>query len=164
MNASDETLSLTGLTFAIPEGWARQPVKPGAISAKAVYQLAGADGEPDGSTVRITHFPGMKGMDEMNIQRWLSQVKQPDGSNSKREDANVTVTEIGGVRLTVIEVTGVVNPSQDGTGTGTPNHRMIAAIVDHPQGPHFVKVSGGVATMAKWEKTIDAFLKSARVQ
>ena len=105
----------------------------------------------------------MKGMDEMNIQRWLSQVKQPDGSSSKREHATVTSTVIGGVRLTVLDVTGVVNLSQDGTGIGTPNHRLIAAIVDHPQGPHFVKVSGGIGTVAKWEKTIDAFLKSVKV-
>ena len=39
---------------------------------------------------------------------------------------------------------------------------MIAAIVDHPQGPHFVKITGGVATMKRWEESIDAFLKSAQ--
>jgi hypothetical protein len=40
---------------------------------------------------------------------------------------------------------------------------MIAAIVDHPKGPHFVKATGGIPSMKQAEEAIFAFLKSAKV-
>ena len=50
-----------------------------------------------------------------------------------------------------------------GQGEAKPNHRLIAAIVDHPKGPHFVKASGSVECMKRWEASILAFLESAQV-
>lgn len=159
-----EVLVLTGLTMKIPEGWVREPVKPGPMAAKAAFQLPTEGGDAIGCAVRITHFPGMKGMDDLNVNRWLAQVRQPDGSPSTPDNAKVTVTGLGLVRLTVVDVTGTVNLSQTGSGTGAPDHRLIAAVVDHPLGPHFVKVSGGAEAMARWEQAVHAFLTSAKVE
>jgi hypothetical protein len=47
--------------------------------------------------------------------------------------------------------------------TGKPDHRMIAAIIDHPKGPHFVVVAGPIEAMKTWEADIMKFLKSGTV-
>ena len=65
--------------------------------------------------------------------------------------------------MTVVDINGSINTSMGTQTEGKPNHRLIAAIVDHPKGPHFVKASGGVESMKKWEASILAFLASAQV-
>ena len=160
---SSSKLALTGLTMSIPAGWIQETAKPGPMAPKAVFKLPGVEGDPTGGSVRITHFPGMKGMDKQNIDRWISQVRQPNGQPSTRENGKLTVTDQGAVRLTVVDITGSVNTSMGAQTEGKPNHRLIAAIVDHPKGPHFVKASGGVECMKKWEASILAFLASAQV-
>jgi len=156
------TLKLTGIDLTIPDGWFPEPATPGPMAPKAVFKLAGVEGDAVGCSVRITHFPGMKGMDRQNVDRWISQVRQPDGSPSTRDHAKVTTKENGNVRLTIVDITGSVNTSMDGQGGGKPNHRQIAAIVDHPKGPHFVKASGSADSMKKWESSIHTFIESAK--
>lgn len=158
---SGNTLDLTGLTMTIPDGWTRLAVKPGAFSAKAAFQLPGGAGDDAGCRVRVTHYPGMKGKNDLNIQRWLSQVKQADGSASTRDNAKVSTVARDDVTMTLLDVTGVVNTSMDGTGAGQTDYRLIAAILDHPDGPHFIKASGDSKSMAKWAESISAFLESA---
>ena len=161
--AEGSKLALTGLSMTVPEGWRREQAKPGPMAPKAVFKLSGADGDQGGVSVRITHFPGMKGLDNQNIDRWISQVRQPDGQPSTRDHATVTVKDLGAVKLTLVDITGSVNTSMRGQGEAKPNQRLIAAIVDHPKGPHFVKASGDVAAIKKWEASIMAFIESAQV-
>lgn len=160
------SLLLTGIRFDVPQGWQKTSASSKPMGPKAVFILPKADGDEAECTVRITHFPGMKGKDDMNIDRWVSQVKHADGTPSARDDAVVEVFELGEVRVTIIDISGVVNASRDmgGAGTEKVDHRMISAIVDHPKGPHFVKAVGGVASINKWKPSIEAFLKSARVE
>ena len=163
---SDSILKLTGIAMEVPEGWQSQKFKPGPMAAKAFYLLAGAKDDPSGCTVRVTHFPGMKGMDEQNILRWIRQVRHSDGTPATRDDATITVEEMGAVRITVVDLAGSVSARMNGMASTAEkrNTRLIAAIVDHPQGPHFVRIAGGVGSMARWESSIYAFLRSARTR
>ncbi len=160
------SLALTGIHFDVPEGWQETSPSPRPMGPKAVFILPKADGDEAECSVRITYFPGMKGKNDLNIDRWVSQVKHADGTPSSREDADIQVFELGGVRVTMVDISGVVNAGRGmgAVGTGKANQRMISAIVDHPKGPHFVKAVGGVASIKKWEPSIEAFLKSARVE
>jgi hypothetical protein len=119
---------------------------------------------PDGEdgTVRITYFPNMKGMDESNIERWVGQVARADGQPATRADAQIKVTELGNVRLTTVDLTGVIKLAM--RDTAKPNTRMIAAIVDHPKGPHFVVAAGDAKSMETWGDQIVGFLKSAKAE
>lgn len=165
-DSSGQTLSLDGIQFPVPEGWEPETVKPGPFAAVAAYTLPNAEGGAEACTVRVTHFPNMKGKDSMNVDRWLAQVKQADGRASTREDAEVVVEEHGSIRLTTVDVSGSLSSGMPGMGGGTtkPGQRMIAAIVDHPKGPHFVKVTGEEACVAQWEDSVQAFLHGAQVQ
>ena len=158
-NIDGNTLRLTGITMTIPDGWVVQPVKPGPMEAKAAFALPKADGAQADGSVRITYFPGMKGKDDMNIDRWLGQTARADGTPSKREDAKIEHKTIGNVHLTTVDVSGAVKATRRSTPQA--GGRMIAAIVDHPKGPHFVVATGEAATIAKWETAIHDFLQSA---
>ena len=158
------TLKLTGLTMTVPEGWVEEKVEPTPMGPKAIYRIPKLDAAGEDGMVRITHYPNMKGKDkdDMNIDRWLGQVSKPDGQPLTRSDAKITTTEVGPVRLTVVDLSGSAKMTM--RDTAKPNQRMIAAIVDHPQGPHFVVSAGPAASMEKWAAQIDAFLKSAKVE
>lgn len=162
--AKGTPLKLTGLTLTVPEGWVEEKVEPNPMGPKAVYRIPKFDATGEDGMVRITHYPNMKGKDkdDMNIDRWLGQVTKPDGQPLTRADAKITTTETGPVRLTVVDMSGSVKMTM--RDTAKPNQRMIAAIVDHPQGPHFIVSAGPVASMEKWAAQIDAFLKSAKVE
>ena len=41
---------------------------------------------------------------------------------------------------------------------------MIAAIIEHPNGPHFVKAVGPVNTIEHWRESIITYLKSSRLE
>lgn len=155
-------LHLTGLTMKIPDGWKAESVPAGPMSPKAVYRLSKAGHDAEDGMVRVTYFPGMKGKDDMNIERWLGQVTNDDGSTITRDDASISTTQSNQVRLTVVDVMGTIKITM--RAMAKPNSRMIAAIVDHPQGPHFVVAAGGVATMQKWETDLMKFLHSAAVK
>ena len=162
--AAGTALKLTGLTMTVPEGWVEEKVEPSPMEPKAIYRIPKLDTAGEDGMVRITHFPNMKGKDkdDKNIDRWLGQVSKPDGQPLTRSDAKITTTETGPVRLTVVDMSGSAKLTMK--DTAKPNQRMIAAIVDHPQGPHFVVSAGPAASMEKWAAQIDAFLKSAKVE
>jgi len=50
-----------GLTFAVPAGWEPQIVEPGPLAAKASYKLPSDAGDSAACTVRVTHYPNMRG-------------------------------------------------------------------------------------------------------
>ncbi|MBI1824832.1 MAG: hypothetical protein HY287_17235 [Planctomycetes bacterium] len=157
-----ESLALPGVEFSVPKGWVKDQIPASPMAPQAIFKLPKAEGEADDGTVRVTHFPSMKGKDDMNIERWIGQVTKPDGKPFTKEEAKVTKSESGNLRITVLDLTG--NVKMTGWNEAKPNHRMIAVIVDHPQGPHYVVAGGGVKTMEKWVKDFDAFIKSARVK
>lgn len=164
-SSDEQTLALTGIQFDVPPGWQQEPAPASPMGPKAVFILTPAEGDKEECSVRITYFPGMKGKDNMNIDRWLNQVKHEDGSPSTRADAQIEIFKLGQVQVTMVDVHGSISSGMGmgGQGKDMPNQRLIAAIVDHPQGPHFVKALGDVASMEKWQASIEAFLKSAHV-
>ena len=133
------------------------------MAPKAGFQVANPGDEAAVCEVRVTHYREMKGKDEMNIRRWVMQVAKPDGTPSAPKDAAITETDLGDVKLTVVQLDGAIGASMRGGGSATPGQRLVAAIVDHPKGPHFVKITGPVKAMEGHKAAINASLRSAKV-
>ncbi|MHC5108769.1 MAG: hypothetical protein ACYTHJ_02685 [Planctomycetota bacterium] len=164
-SASGNTLAHGGVVFTVPEGWEKQAVESGGLSARAAYKLPVVEGDTVGSSMRLTHYPNMRGpqFDEMNIKRWVGQVKKPDGSAMTVGDAKVEKIDLGnGVFLTIVDLEGQLAGGM-GVTASSATRRMISAIVNHPNGPHFVKTTGSTKSMEKSVDSIMAFLKSAKV-
>ena len=110
--------------MAVPKRWMRQPQKKrGPMSPKAVYTIPGVKAKVAAGTVRITHFPAMKGKNDLNIQRWLGQVTKTDGRPSTRKDATITKVDIGKVHLTIVDLSGSVRITL--RQTPKPDQRLI---------------------------------------
>lgn len=157
-----DKLILTGIALTLPAGWKQQPIEnPGPMAPKAVFQLPVGEGEQEAGVVRITHYPEMKGKDDLNIDRWLAQVTQPDGKPSTREKAKIENIEAGGAKLTIVDLRGDVKLTM--RDKPRPGYRMIGAIVNHPQGPHFIVAAATIEQMEKTQEQVMAFLKSIKV-
>ncbi len=158
---SDKRTVLTGVSFANPEGWIVQ--KPVGMSRVAQFSLPNADNSGEGAVVAVTHFPGMKGLDEQNLLRWYGQFSQPDGTPSASAAYKGTFSQ-DGVDVTLIDISGTMRGGGPmmGGGSDKPGYRMLAAIVDHGKGPHFVKITGPAAVVEQWKASAVAFLKSAK--
>lgn len=156
------TLILEGLAFTVPTDWVAEPAPVSPMGPKAVFAIPHAAGSTENASVRITHYPGMKGKDEANIDRWVGQSRKADGSPMTRDEVKIEHKNLDAVKLTTVDITGAIQATM--RAAPKPGSRMIAAIVDHPKGPHFVTIVGDETTIAEAEKTIRTFLDSAKVQ
>ncbi|MBN1512974.1 MAG: hypothetical protein JXB13_13245 [Phycisphaerae bacterium] len=150
---------LEGITLTVPQGWAAQPVRlpagmPAALAPKAVYRLATGPADPDPVHVRVSHFPEMRALDNLvqsNLDRWYNMFQQPDG----RPTAQVARTEMfeaGPCRVTVTHLTGDMGRLR--------SQGMIGAIIEHPNGPFFVKATGSATGVRAWTPHIEMYLRS----
>lgn len=154
-------LALTGITFTVPASWKAQEIQAGPMAPKAVFHIPEQKAGEGEGVVRITHYPEMKGKDDMNIDRWIGQVANAEGKPATRAEAKIEKIELQNIRVTMVDLSGSVKMTM--RDSGKPDHRMIAAIVDHPKGPHFVVAAGPASAMKTWSTDIVAFLKSAKV-
>lgn len=154
---------LAGIKMTTPAGWVPLELKAagGAFSIKpaAAFSLPKVDGDEEDASVRVTHFPGMKNVPaEAQLERWYNQFSQPDGKATK----DVAIAQsfvLGDATVTLADIPGTMD-----AGEGKkPNYRLIAAIIEHPQGPHFVKVTGPTKTIDKWKDSIVEYVKSVEV-
>jgi len=167
---TDTAVELQGLTARLPDGWVKEEPGGGggmfATSREAQFRLAKADNDPEDVEVVITHFPGMRGMDDANLQRWYAQFKQPDGGSTAAAGFRTDFQADQDVVVTLVDVSGTMaggGPMMGGGGQKE-NYRMLAAVINHPKGPHFVKATGPRAGVERWKASVVAFLKSAKVK
>lgn len=157
-------LNLQGIRVTVPPEWVVEPFQFNPMAGTvAAYRLARVEGDVEDAILKISHFPSMKGKDTENLARWLGQV-QVDRKPISKEAANYKVEEKGAIRLTTLDASGVISTSMMGGGPATPGQRMIAGIIDHPNGPHFVKITGSEKTVARWRDSIFAMMSSATVE
>lgn len=160
---TDEHFSLAGLDCPVPVGWRRE--EPSSGMRKAQFRLAKADNEPEDVVVVITHFPGMKGMDDNNLRRWYGQFTQPDGRPTVEAVEKATY-QLDGVVVTLVDIPGTMSAGSPmmGGGAAKKNFRMLAAIIDHARGPHFLKLTGPADGVERWKASGVAFLKGIKVK
>ena len=143
------------IRFDIPANWQQQPPSSPMRMAQATIPGSGGPGD-----LAVFFFgPGGGGGVEANIQRWIDQMDPAPGSNPQPEtfDAN-------GFRVTWIDVSGTLKPSNMGTGPATeqPNSRLYGAVVEGPGGPWFFKATGPEVTLAAERENFLAMLRSVR--
>lgn len=150
-------LDLAGLKMIIPPGWVKEEVQSGPLAPVAALRITDPAGD---GVVQITRHLGAHGKDteERAIERWLGQVTKPNGASSTMADAKIERRQTGTVRITTVDLAGTVKTTS--REAGMPGGRMVAAMVDHPAGPHLITIVGPARSMAKWESAIDGFLRS----
>ena len=151
------------LKFDAPAGWVSKT--PSSSMRLADFTLPKVASDAEDATVTVYYFGAQGGSIQANIDRWVGQLAQPDGRASKDVAKTTTLESKSGLKITLLDVSGTyvaeVTPGS-AEHFNKPGFRQLAAVVDTPNGPHFVKVVGPAATVAKWEAAVVSFLKSLR--
>lgn len=155
--AEAETKNLGSFTIKVPAGWKSE--QPTSSMRLAQFRLPKVEG--DKADAELTVIIAGGGV-EANLQRWYSQFKQPDGSDTK-DKAKSSKKKADGMEIIVVDVSGTyVAPKQVGNpAAGSYNekdYRMLAAIVPASDGDHFFKLVGPAKTVAKWQKDFGAMI------
>ena len=162
---SSKAAQATGeLHFKAPDGW--QEEKPNSNMRVAQYKLPKAEGDRADAELVLYYFgQGQGGSAQANIDRWLNQMQQPDGSPSK-EKAKIENMTVNGMPVTTVDVLGKYNGgmASPGATSTTPadmsNYRLRAAIIETPKGSYFVKLTGPQKTVSHWDQAYTDFIKS----
>lgn len=149
------------LVSKVPDGWVAE--KPTSDMRVAQYKLPKAEGDSEDALLVVYYFgQGQGGSAEANIDRWINQIKQPDGGSSKERAKTGTLT-VNGLAVTTVDVAGnyAGGMSPDSAPANNKSiYRLRAAVIDTPKGSYFVKLTGPEKTVAHWDQAYADYLKS----
>lgn len=161
-NSAQSPANTSGeLHYKAPDGWVKEPSS--SAMRVAQYKLPKAEGDPEDAALVVYFFGATQGgAVQANIDRWISQVQQPDGSSSK-DKAKTETSTVNGLKVTTVDVSGTYT-AEMAPGTGSQrndaNYRMSAAVIETPKGNYFLKLVGPAKTMGRWEQSVTNFVKS----
>jgi hypothetical protein len=129
----------------------------------AQYRLPKVAGDAEDASLVLYYFgQGQGGSTAANIERWVGQIQQADGSASKTRSKEESL-EAHGLKVTIVDVAGTyVAETAPGSGTfhNQPGYRLRAAVVETPKGSYFVKLVGPEKTVAQWNESFLSYLRS----
>ena len=152
---------LPELRFKAPAEWVVE--KPSSNMRVAQYKLPKVDGDSEDASLVLYFFGSNQGGSvQANLERWISQFEQPDGSSSAAK-AKVESLTINQLKISTIDLAGTyVAETAPGSGVrhNTPNYRLRAAVIETPKGAYYVKLVGPTKTLIRWDKSFDDYLRS----
>ena len=149
----------SSLKFTVPAGWIEE--ERASTMRVAQYRLPKVATDAEDASLVLYYFgQSQGGSAAANVERWVSQMKQADGSVAK--DAKEEHFETNGFKITTVDVSGTyVAETAPGSGAfhNNPGYRLRAAVVETPNGSYFVKLVGPAKTVTQWN---DSFLRYIR--
>ena len=128
----------------------------------AQYRLPHSKSDQDDASLIVYFFGGGGGSVQANLDRWIGQMAQPDGANSK-DKAKVSNSTANGLKVTLLDVSGIYQ-AETAPGSGErlnkPNYRMLASVIETPGGPYFIKLVGPTHTVEQWRRSFDSFINT----
>ena len=150
-------IDLGAMTVQVPEGW--KFVTPAGLMRRAQFDVPG----PAGAAKTVVFFFGKAGAGSVqgNLDRWTRQFTNKDGSAVV--EAVPVEKKIAGFDVTLLDVAGEYRGGMTPTGQPGPalsDQRLIAAIVETPQGPYYIKLVGPADTVSNNKAAFDGMLAS----
>jgi hypothetical protein len=149
------------IVLTAPDGWVRKTPKVRFIDHE--FAVPAAKGDTDDGRVTVM---GAGGTVEANIDRWIGQFSQVDGSETKNQvaEANRRKT-VSGLEIRFVDLSGTYKEMSrpfDPTAAAVErkDYRMLAAIIASPKlGNYFIKFYGPRSTVTahadEFHKMID---------
>lgn len=138
--------------FTVPEGWSHRV--PDSPMRKA--ELRSPEGK--GEAVFFFFGPGQGGSPEDNVARWLNQM-------SERREEKVEREEVGKTTVTLLRAVGTyASGMPGGPTTPVPDTLLLGAILEHPGGNVFVRMTGPVQAMEGAEVSFRELIRGAALQ
>lgn len=160
--SSPSTTAVSGdLRFKAPDGWVVE--QPSSKMRAAQYKLPKAEGDSEDASLVLYYFGASQGgPPQANIDRWISQIQQPDGSSSRDKAKTETMT-VNGLKITTVDVTGTYTAEMtpgSGSKSNNANYRLRGAVIETAKGNYFLKLVGPAKTVGRWEQAYADYLKS----
>ncbi len=152
------------LVVSAQPGWFTE--RPLNATRVAQYVLPRTGEDAEDATLVVSYFGGQGGSRDANVERWAGQFEQPDGRSSK-DAMQSTERTVNGLRVFELELSGTyVAETSPGSGERHRKEgwRMLAAIVDAPLGPHYLKLTGPETTVRHWESSYRSFVSALKAQ
>jgi hypothetical protein len=153
-------IMMAGFLYMAPAAWHARP--PASSMRVAEFVIPKAAGDADDADAIIYYFGGSGGSADANVERWISQLQQPDGSPSQNKATRATRT-INGLKVTTVDVSGTyvaeVRPGST-DHYNKPGYRVCAAVVETPNGPYYIKLTGPAKTIAAAQADYEQLLAS----
>lgn len=145
--------SAGGVKWSVPKAWTDQP---GSAMRVATYKVPAAKAAEPGEVAVFFFGPGQGGSIDANVERWSRQFEgTPKPTRSLKK--------VNGLQLTLVQLAGTYmapgGPMMQSQGK-KPDYRLLAAIVEAPEGLIFLKLTGPAATVAAAQADFDALLAS----
>jgi hypothetical protein len=150
------------LRYQVPDGWTTEQPRSSMRQAQFSLPRVAGDGE-DAEAVIFFFGKGQGGSVTANLERWAAQMQVADGRPGTVNDGQTSTFSVNGHEVTVLDIAGTyVAEMMPGSGQrqNKPGFRMKAAVIETPGGPYFVKLTGPASTIARWEASVDQFLRS----
>lgn len=148
--------SAAPFTWTAPPGW--KETKPS--SSMRVAQFEADVKWDDGVPVVCALFGAIGGGRQANVDRWIAQFQQKDGTDSKSK-AKVTETQRDGLTVVRVELTGAFSDGMVNPPRQTDDGMLLGGIVESADGASiYVKMTGPREGMAAQSAAFDAFLAS----
>ena len=144
------------LAWTDPPAWKRRPPSTPMRKAEYLVPRAGSDTDDAECTV-ITFGGGQGGSVEQNIDRWKAQFEGAADPKSTKRD-------VAGMHVTTLEVAGTFNGGGMPGGAAAPaksGYRMLASVVEAPDGMWFFKLTGPDATVKAASAAFAAMITSS---
>jgi hypothetical protein len=160
-SAAQSPNSAGELRYLAPEGWVKE--QPSSAMRAAQFKLPKTEGDKEDASLVVYYFGAAQGGSiQANIDRWIAQMQQPDGSDAKDKAKTESMT-INGLKVSTVDVGGTYT-AEMAPGSGTmhndANYRLRAAVIETPKGNYFVKLVGPARTVGSWEQAYTDFVKS----
>jgi hypothetical protein len=160
-NAAQSANAAGELRYKAPDDWVKEQTT--SKMRVAQYTLPKTDGDPADASLVIYYFGSTQGgAVQANIDRWVNQMQQPDGSASK-DKAKTETSTVNGLKVTSVDVSGTYTAEMapgSGSAHNDANYRMRAAVIETPKGNYFLKLVGPTKTMGHWDQSVTDFVKS----
>lgn len=147
-----------GVAWTVPAQWSVGAKRPMRV---ATYFITT---KTDTAECAVHYFgPGQGGDVTLNLDRWIGQFTQPDGSESSAK-AQIVNRTVGAIALTTIDLTGTYTASMGGPMSGDkiarPGSRLLGAIVTAPAGLVFFKLTGSESSVSDASGDFEALIAS----
>ena len=148
-------------SLSVPADW---KIKPTASAMRAAeFELPASGGQAE----VIVYYFGESGAGSVqaNIDRWVGQFTQADGSPSK-DAAQVEKATFAGQEASIISVSGhyAARAMPGGEAVDKPDQTLMAAIVPSPKGPYYFRLIGDRAAVAAQSGKFRELLDSLKLQ
>lgn len=153
-----------GIAWTIPAGWEIGPARQMRV---ATYRIHAVAGDPEDAECAAYFFgPGQGGSVEANLDRWAHQFTAANGQ-PLAQAPKVEKRQVAGFNVATMSVSGTYlggGGMMSQQEINKPNFRMLAAIVEAPQGLVFFKFTGPLNTVSAAEADFNGLIASIHAQ